>query len=100
MSQIRLKKRRTKIGNCIVPRTPETVFLARSKIGSVFYSAKDDRYLTAIATYYSIKIKTERLYCFSIRGKTITNLVKLTIIQKQKHGKIRKPTTICRNSIQ
>ena len=80
MKILRLKKRTTKKGVNISPRTPETVFLVRSKPGGVFYSEKDDRYLTAIATYYGVKIKTERLFCFSIRGKKVTSLVKLTKI--------------------
>lgn len=49
-------------------RTIESIGLINLKAGQFFYSHKRDKDITAIASYYNTKIRTERL--FTINPKT------------------------------
>lgn len=44
-------------------RTIESWMILNGKKGDHFYSDKEDKYLTAIASYYKRKVTTERLIC-------------------------------------
>lgn len=46
-----------------VRRTPERIFIEMLKVGGIFYSTKQDKDLTAIASNCNKKILTERLIC-------------------------------------
>jgi len=41
--------------------SPLAISIVYGKKDSVFYTTKEDRYITAIAGYYNKKVKTERL---------------------------------------
>jgi len=49
--------------------TAESWMIANGKPGDCFYSDKQDRQLTAAASYYNRKIKTERLIVTTTGGK-------------------------------
>lgn len=52
-------------------------------IGTVFYTTKEDRYVTAVAGYYNKKVKTERLVVVGgTKDKpTATPITKVTILR-------------------
>lgn len=64
------------------PSTIESWSMLNGKTGDHFYSEKMDRHLTAIATYYSRKIKTERLVLVSMDRETpvARSLTKVTLL--------------------
>ena len=66
--------------------TLESWMMANGKVGDVFYSKKMDRHLTAIATHYGRKIKTERLITVTTaKTKLIASaLTKVTLSFKYK----------------
>jgi hypothetical protein len=61
-------------------RTLESIALTTLPKNSVFYSHKADKDLTAIASYYGVKIKTERLMLVSPQQYTIRKITKVTIL--------------------
>lgn len=59
-----------------------TLSIVYGKIGSVFYTTKGDRYVTAIASYYKKKVKTERLIVVVAKKMpTATRITKVTILK-------------------
>jgi len=60
--------------------TLESIALTTLKPGNYFYSHKPDRELTAIAHYYSVIIKTERLMVINPQNCTIQKITKITIL--------------------
>ena len=61
----------------ITPRTLESFMVLKGKSGDIFYSNKSDRALTAIASAYKRKIKTER-FIIVTTGKGELKASKLT----------------------
>lgn len=63
--------------------SPFAASLVYGKIGSVFYTTKDDRNVTAIAGYYNKKVKTERLIVVGgTKDKPTANrITKVTILR-------------------
>jgi hypothetical protein len=62
--------------------TPEGYMLANGKAGDTFYSDKEDKNLTASATYYGRKIKTQRMIAIdSEKQNKIEKLIKVTLIK-------------------
>lgn len=61
---------------------PESYMLANGKKGDQFYSNKQDRHLTAIATYYERRISTERMIVITTGGKApiAEYIVRVTIL--------------------
>lgn len=63
------------------PRTIEAFAMQNYKKGNFFYSHKQDKDLTAIATYYKVKIKTERMIAVDVpKHSRIETLTKVTIL--------------------
>ena len=61
--------------------TIETFAMRNYKKGQVFYSHKEDKYLTAIASHEKVKIKTERMVAMdSEKHKRIEFITKVTIL--------------------
>jgi hypothetical protein len=58
----------------------ESLALTTLKHGDCFYSHKQDKDLTAIASYYKKKIKTERLILINPQKTTIEKITKITIL--------------------
>ena len=58
----------------------ESLALTSLKKGKFFYSKKADKDLTAIASYYKKKIKTERLFIINPQKITIEKLTKVIIL--------------------
>lgn len=59
----------------------ESIALNTLKKGSSFFTTKQDKDVTAIATHYKKKVRTERLYTISpLTGKTM-KVVKVTILK-------------------
>lgn len=50
--------------------TMESWMIANGKIGQHFYSDREDKYITAISTYYGRRVKTERLITVTAGKKT------------------------------
>ena len=59
----------------------EIYFIMTEPAGSVMYSDKDDKYITAVAHYYKRKVKTERLItvCHNV-GEATGYILKITIL--------------------
>ena len=66
--------------------TIESIMIAEGKQGLIFYSAKKDRHLTAIATYYKRKIQTERLIAVTTAKENpiATYITKVTLLWEHK----------------
>lgn len=61
--------------------TIETFAMRNYKSGQVFYSHKEDKHLTAIASHEKCKIKTERMIAIdSEKHKRIEFITKITIL--------------------
>ena len=60
----------------------ESIFIAKSKPGSIGFTQKSDRQLTSLATFYKRKIKTERVIVISgTKEKPVAKgITKITII--------------------
>lgn len=56
--------------------------IANGKIGDQFYSEKEDKYLTALSSYYKRKILTERIIAISSGKKNpiCKYIVKVTLL--------------------
>jgi hypothetical protein len=64
--------------------TPESYFLANLEAGAVFYTDKQDKHITASASYYSRKIKTERIIAVSMspsHAPEASYITKVTILK-------------------
>ena len=61
-------------------RTVESIALNTLSKGRCFYTHKQDKDITAIASYYKKKIKTERLMVVNPQNCTIHKLTKVTIL--------------------
>lgn len=58
--------------------------LSTGKAGDIFYSEKENRYITGLAVYHNRKVKTERLIAVSTiatKPQTAIYLTKVTIIE-------------------
>jgi hypothetical protein len=62
-------------------RSVESIGLLNLKKGSSFYSHKQDKEITAIASYYEKKIKTERLFALNPQTGKTQRIVKVTILK-------------------
>ena len=60
--------------------TIESLALTSLPCGSIFFSQKKDKELTAIASYYNIKIKTERLININPITIETQKITKVTIL--------------------
>ena len=63
------------------PRTIEAFAMHTYKSGSVFYSHKQDKHLTAIANHVGVKIRTERMVAIDSESHSrIETITKITIL--------------------
>jgi hypothetical protein len=60
--------------------TLESIAMTVLKKGQIFYSHKQDKDLTAISSYYKVKIKTERCFIINNLHTKIKNITKVTIL--------------------
>jgi len=60
--------------------TVESISLTTLSAGASFYTHKKDKDVTAIASYYKKKIKTERLLIINPQTTTIEKITKVTIL--------------------
>ena len=60
--------------------TIESFALRYYKTGQFFYSIKQDKDITALATYHKVKIKTERMIAIDSGHERIENIIKVTIL--------------------
>jgi hypothetical protein len=58
----------------------ESIALTTLKSGESFYTHKHDKDITAIASYYEKKVKTERLLLLNTQTETVEKIVKVTIL--------------------
>jgi hypothetical protein len=60
----------------------ESWAIANAKTGTIFYTDKEDRHITAFSTYHQRPLKTERMLVVSTGGKTPTAkyITKVTIL--------------------
>lgn len=58
----------------------ESICLITLKSGSVFYSHKKDKDITAIASYYKRKVKTERVLIVNPQKNTIQQITKVILL--------------------
>lgn len=61
-------------------RTVESIALNTLSKGRCFYTHKQDKDITAIASYYKKKVKTERLFTMNPQTGKTNRIVKVTII--------------------
>ncbi len=59
---------------------PESVFITSGKHKKSFFSYKQDKDITAIASYYNVKVKTERVMVINPNRDKVERLVKITLI--------------------
>jgi hypothetical protein len=60
--------------------TVESISLTTLNAGTSFYTHKKDKNITAIASYYKKKIKTERILVVNPQTTTIEKITKVTIL--------------------
>lgn len=61
-------------------RSVESIALLNLSKGKSFYSPKQDKDITAIASYYEKKVKTERLIAINPQTGKTEKVVKVTLI--------------------
>jgi hypothetical protein len=61
-------------------RTTESIAMQVLKPGSFFYTHKQDRHVTAIATNYQRKVKTERVFIVNPQLATLEKITKVTLL--------------------
>jgi hypothetical protein len=61
-------------------RTIESIGLVNLKKGESFYTHKQDKDITAIASYYEKKVKTERLFVLNPQTGKTNRVVKVTLL--------------------
>ena len=64
-------------------RTIESIGMTTLENGQSFYSHKQDKDLTAISSYYGVKIKTERILIINPQTTKIEKATKVTIISRK-----------------
>ena len=64
-----------------IRRNAERIFIDTLKVGSIFYSTKQDKDLTAIASNCNKKILTERLICIHPITLKTERITKVTITE-------------------
>ena len=62
------------------PRAIESIALQTLKAGEAFYTHKQDKDITAIATYYQKKVKTERLFVLDPQSGETQRVVRVTLL--------------------
>jgi hypothetical protein len=63
------------------PTSVETISLLNLKVGQSFYTEKQDKDVTAVASYYNKKVKTERLFVMNPQSGLTNRVVKVTILE-------------------
>lgn len=61
-------------------RTVESIALNNLRKGGNFYTHKQDKDITAIASYYNKKVRTERVFVINPQTGKINKAVKVTLI--------------------
>lgn len=61
-------------------RTVESIGLMNLKKGQSFYTNKQDKDITAIASYYEKKVRTERLIVINPQTGKTNRVVKVTLV--------------------
>lgn len=61
-------------------RTLESIALTTLTKGKYFYTLKTDKEITAIASYYEKKVKTERVFILNPQTGKTNKAVKVTIL--------------------
>lgn len=61
-------------------RTIESIGLLNLKLGESFYTEKQDKDISAISSYYKIKVKTERLFVLNPQTGETNRVVKVTLV--------------------
>ena len=61
-------------------RTIESIGLLNLKHGESFFTRKRDKDITAIASYYKKRVKTERLFVLNPQTGETERIVKVTIV--------------------
>jgi len=61
-------------------RTIESIGLLNLKQGESFYTEKQDKDITAIASYYDKKVRTERLFVLNPQSGETQRVVKVTLV--------------------
>lgn len=64
-----------------VPTSVEAISLLNLKTGQSFYTEKQDKDITAIASYYDKKVSTERLFVLNPQSGVTNRVVKVTILE-------------------
>jgi len=59
----------------------ESISLLSLKVGQSFYTVKKDKDITAIASHYSKKVKTERLFTMNPQSGKTKRIVMVTILK-------------------
>lgn len=77
--QIKQADMKTKIRHT-KQRTIESIGLLNLKEGESFYTDKQDKDITAIASYYEKKVKTERLFVLNPQTGETNRVVKVTLV--------------------
>jgi len=62
-------------------RTVESISLLTLKAGQSFYTEKQDKDITAIASYYNKKVSTERLFVLNPQSGATKRVVKVTVLE-------------------
>lgn len=63
------------------PRAIESIALQTLKTGQIFYTNKQDKDITAIASYYDKKVKTERVFVLDPQSGETQRIVRVTLLQ-------------------
>lgn len=63
------------------PTSVETISLLNLKTGQSFYTEKQDKDITAVASYYNKKVSTERLFVLNPQSGVTNRVVKVTILE-------------------
>jgi len=61
-------------------RAVESIALQTLKAGQIFYTHKQDKDITAIASYYQKKVKTDRLFTIDPQSGQTERVVRVTIL--------------------
>jgi hypothetical protein len=61
-------------------RTIESIAMNTLRRGQMFFTTKQDKDITAIATYYKKKVRTERLFTMNPQSGKTQRVVKVTLL--------------------
>ena len=64
----------------------ESILLHELKGGQSFYSDKQDKDITAVASYYKINVKTERFICLHPITLEANRIIRVTILKTNKES--------------